>query len=307
MTIVMVILPVFGIYALGYGGYHWLKPDIPNLARVAVYLMLPLLCFETFYRHELSFGDVSLILYTVVLTYILIGLIYGISRLLGYDQRHNCSLILSSVFMNSGNYGIPIILLAFGEAGRPTIIFLTVLHGVLQGTIGIYYAAKGGSEKKIGIKEPLLAVLKMPVIHAILAGMLLQKLNVHIPDNLMVCIAMVGNASIPTVMLVLGMQLATISIVQLDWLRVSLSVILKLFISPLIAYFLCFLMPISPLVKQIFIITAGMPTAAGTTMLAIQFNADPKFVSGVTFVSTLLSIPTIAVLLYLVEIGAIFG
>lgn len=302
MNIIMVILPVFSVYALGYGGYYWLKPDIPNLARFSVYLLLPLLCFDTFYRHELSFGDMYLIVYTVVLTYLLIGLIYVAARLFSYDTGQTCALVLSSVFMNSGNYGIPIIILAFGEIGRPIIIFLTVFHGVLHATTGIYYAAKGGGSGSVGMKTPLMAIVKMPIIHAIVVGVLFQKLGIVIPENLMFCISMVGNASIPTIMIILGMQLATISIRHMDWGRVGVAVFLKLIASPLIAYLLTLWMPVDPLVKQIFILTAGMPTAANTTMIAIQFNTDPKFVSGVTLVSTLLSILTVSFLLYLVEL-----
>lgn len=303
MTILMVILPVFCIYALGYGGYYLLKPDIPNLARFAVYLLLPLLCFDTFYRHELSFADAYLIGATVALSYLLIGVCYLVARLFSYNVSQICSTILGGIFMNSGNYGIPIILLAFGEAGRPVIIFLTVLHGVLQTVIGVYYAAKGGGAGAVGIKGPLTAVAKMPVIHAIIAGVALQKLGVQIPENLMLCISMVGNASIPTAMIILGMQLATISPAHIDISRVAVTSIIKLVVSPVIAYGLIVWIPVEPLVKQIFILTAGMPTAANATMLAVQFNADPKFVSGVTFITTLLSIPTVALMLYLVEIG----
>ncbi|MEN3930475.1 AEC family transporter [Microvirga sp. W0021] len=305
MQILMVILPVFSVYALGYFGYHYLKPDIAGLARLSVYLMLPFLCFDMFYRHELSFSDIYLIIYTVILTYILIAIIYVLARLLKYNTKDGSALILSSVFMNSGNYGIPVVLLAFGEEGRPIVIFLTVFHGVLQATIGIYYAAKGGGAGSVGIKAPLLAVVRMPVIHAIVLGFLFQKLGIHISENFMVCIEMVGNASIPTAMIVLGMQLATISLKHVDLLKTAIAVTLKLLISPVLAYLLVFFMPVDPLIKKVFVLTAGMPTAANTTILALQFDTDAKFVSAVTFITTLLSLVTVSALLYFMKTGLI--
>jgi Predicted permeases len=303
MDILMVILPVFFVFGLGYASYFFFKPDIAGLAQFSVYLLLPFLSFDTFYRHELSFADGYLILYSTILALLLVVVVYIAARLFSYGTEQTCATILSSVFMNSGNYGIPIILLAFGEAGRVTIIFLSVFHGVLQGTIGIYYAVKGGGGGTVGIKVPLMAVLKMPVIHAIIAGTLFQKLGIHIPENLMLCISMLGNASIPMIMLILGMQLATISLAHISFGKMNVAILIKLVISPLIAWVLTLWMPADTVVKQIFILTAGMPTAAGTTLLAIQFKTDPKFVSGVTFASTLLSIPSIALMLYMVQRG----
>jgi predicted permease len=101
-------------------------------------------------------------------------------------------------------------------------------------------------------------------------------------------------------MIVLGMQLAKISIRNLAKAKVSWSLAIKLVISPFIAYILTLLLPVDEMVKQIMIIMAAMPTAANTTMYALQFNTEPEFVSSATLISTSLSLATLPIIFLIV-------
>ena len=82
--------------------------------------------------------------------------------------------------------------------------------------------------------------------------------------------------------------------------KLSLSLMLKLAISPVIAFCISLFLPVDDLVKQIMIIMAAMPTAANTTMYALQYNTDPEFVSSATFISTVLSLVTLPVVFIIV-------
>ncbi|GAA3329162.1 hypothetical protein GCM10020331_076090 [Ectobacillus funiculus] len=73
---------------------------------------------------------------------------------------------------------------------------------------------------------------------------------------------------------------------------------IKLAISPVIAYGLTMLFPMDDMVKQIMVIIAAMPTAANTTMYAIQFDTEPEFVSSATLVSTSLSLATLPIIFF---------
>lgn len=54
------------------------------------------------------------------------------------------------------------------------------------------------------------------------------------------------------------------------------------------------------LIGTVLIIISAMPTAATTTMYAIEFDTEPELVSTITFISTVVSIVTITVLLNIV-------
>ncbi len=301
MQFLSVLLPVFGIFLLGFVGQKKFAFDLPNLSRLTLYLMSPFLCFEAFYKHALSMNYVYLALYTVVLCFAAIALVYAIAKWRGYATQEICALILSSAFMNSGNYGVPVVLLAFGAAGLDVAVVLMVMQSLIMNTVGIYYAAKG-SPYSTGAHHALRAVLRMPIAYAALGGIACQALGLRIPDNIMTCVSLVGSATIPTVMILLGMQLAMIRLQKIEVGKVALAIVLKLLVSPLIALGLTLLLPVDPLTKQIMILIAGMPTAANTTLLAVQFNTRPDLVSAVTFLGTLLSLITLSVILWAIHL-----
>jgi len=94
------------------------------------------------------------------------------------------------------------------------------------------------------------------------------------------------------------MTLANISIKKLQMEKISLSIAIKLGLSPFIAFLITLALPIDNLLKSIMILMAAMPTAANTTIYALQYGTEPEFVSSATLVSTLLSLVTLPFFLY---------
>jgi predicted permease len=112
-------------------------------------------------------------------------------------------------------------------------------------------------------------------------------------------IELIGSASIPTITLLLGMQLAQIKAQQFEFKYVSSITLIRMVVSPLVMAVLVSLMPVSPMIRNVFILLAAMPIAANTTLLALQFNTRPNLVSYITLVTTLVSLLTVPITLYL--------
>lgn len=231
---------------------------------------------------------------------VLVLFVYFLSFFHKYPNQDRCAMILSSAFMNNGNYGTPVVLLVFGTAGLDTAVVLMVLQQLIMSTIGMYYAAKGGSEEG-GFKMVMTRVIRMPVAYGALLGAILQLMHISIPKELMTGIELVGNEAIPTIMIILGMQLALISFKHIEYRKISYSLLLKLMVSPVIALGFTLILPVDDMTKQIMILVAAMPTAANTTLMAVQFNTRPEVVSSATFISTMLSIVTLPVLLWMLH------
>ena len=142
----------------------------------------------------------------------------------------------------------------------------------------------------------------MPVIHGAVAGIGLQFLSVQIPDAFMKAISLVADASIPTVMLVLGMQLAVIANKRVAYRYVTAVTFIRMVVSPILATVIVSFMPISSLLKSVLIIQAAMPAAANTTMFAIQFGTEPDLVSFTTLITTILSLITIPIVLFCIGV-----
>ncbi|WP_409301864.1 AEC family transporter [Peribacillus sp. SCS-155] len=294
-----VLLPIFGIFLLGYIGQKKLQFDTKTISAMALYLMSPVLVFRTFYTAKFDSDYLYMLIYCLGLCLALVALVYMISYMKKYSTAETCGMILASSFMNNGNYGTPVVFLLFGAVGLDYAIILMVIQQLVMCTVGVYYAAKG-SPTANGVKSALNAVKKMPIIYGAIAGYLFQYFHIRLSASVLSAVDLVANAAIPTVMLTLGMQLAKISIRNIERVKVSISLVLKLAISPVIAYILTFLMPIDDMVKQIMIVMAAMPTAANTTMYALQYDTEPDFVSGATFISTTLSLATLPIIFMIV-------
>lgn len=300
LQFILILLPVFGIFLIGFIGQKTLKFDIPNLSKLTLYLMSPFLAFSVFYSHPISVEYFYLAVYIFALCFILILVIFIICKIMGYSLQDYCALILASAFMNNGNYGTPVILLVFGNKGLMIAVILMVLQQLAMSTVGVYYAAKG-SEEGGGMRLVWRRVIRMPVAYGALLGFLFQLVHIPLKGPILTCINLVGNAAIPTIMIVLGMQLAVISFREIELLKVGYSLFIRLLLSPFIAFLLTFLLPVDTMTKQIMIVLAAMPTAANTTLLAVQFRTKPDLVSSATFISTSLSIVTLPIVLWAVQ------
>ncbi|KXG44364.1 AEC family transporter [Tepidibacillus decaturensis] len=292
---VEVVLPVLLIFLAGYGLQKWEKLNIKSISTFALYILIPGLVFRTFYNTELNVQYMNIVLFSFVLMFLLILVAKVYSKMRKTSRSIESGLILSTAFMNSGNYGAPIILFAYGEAGFHYSITLLVLHAIMMNFFGVYYAARG----KAGIKTAVKSVLEMPTTYVVVIAIAFQLLNVPVSKNILSAVDLVADATIPVVMLILGMQLAEIKLRGFHWERITFAIVSRLFLSPILAYLIIQFMAIDPLLEKVLIVTSAMPSAVNTVMYALQFDAEPEFVSSITFITTLLSIFTITPLLFI--------
>jgi predicted permease len=290
---IQVVLPILVVFLIGFSVQKWKKVDVKPVSTVAIYVMTPCLVFRTFYSSDLDIQFFYMIIFSVLLLFALILITKCYAKIKKHDETTESGLILSTAFMNAGNYGAPIILFAYGEQAFAYSVMFLVLQSIIMNIFGVYYAARG----KTGIAVPLKAVIQMPATYAVVIGILLKVFHISMPSNFIVTIDIIAEAAIPTVMIILGMQLAKIKWGHFDWGKVTYATIVRLFISPAIAVALTYFLPIDPLIEKVLIVSAAMPSAATIVMYAVQFDAQPRLVSSVTLVTTLFSIFSITILL----------
>lgn len=288
-----VVLPVILVFLIGYVVQVWKRMDIKAISTVAIYVMTPCLVFRTFYTAELDLQYLYMVIFSIMLLFFIIVINRIYSKLKGYSQSTESGLILSTAFMNSGNYGAPIILFAYGEVGFAYSVSFLVLQAIIMNFFGVYYAARGKADIRVAVRS----VFEMPATYAVLIALLLKGIDLEIPNNLFQTIDIIADATIPTVMIILGMQLANIKWTKFEWGHISYGVMVRLIISPLIAYAITLMFPFDPLLAKVLIVSAAMPSAATIVMYAVQFDAQPRLVSAITLVTTIVSIFTITILL----------
>ncbi|WP_338453099.1 AEC family transporter [Niallia oryzisoli] len=300
MDLLLIVLPAFLIFGTGFIGQKLLKLNVKSISTMSLYLMLPFLTFDTFYTNELNIEYFYMFLFSLLLVLIIIGITNLFGKWMKSDKSELSALQLGTIFPNSGNYGAPVALFAFGTAGFDYAVIIMVIHALLINTIGIFIASYG-SGRSTTIKDAFKSVVKMPVIYGVILGIIFQLAHIELPPTILDGINLVGSASIPTVMLILGMQLAEIKSAKFDLKYVNSVTIIRMILSPIIAVILVSFMPVNDLIHKVFILLAAMPIAANTTMLAVQFNVKPDLLSFTTLVTTLISLLTIPITIFFIR------
>ncbi|WP_338035522.1 AEC family transporter [Halalkalibacter alkaliphilus] len=292
----LIILSVFSVFALGFVIGKRVQLDIRSLSFVAINVFFPILVFLAFYETPLTRNHLNIFI-AIGSLYILLYLsIVIISRLTGSSRKRKHAMVLSGLFMNGGNYGVPVVLFALGQDGYVYALMIMVMMDLVMNTFGVYIAASGGDDH-VSFKSSLIKTIKMPVLLASFLGIFFQVAGVPLPYLLIDTMTLLSQAAIPLIMIVLGIQLSTIKAKKMEWTPVGLVAGLRLLISPLFMIGIISLMGLlGTMLGTVLLIISAMPSAANTTMFSLQFNVDPDFVSLLTLLTTTLSLITLPLL-----------
>ncbi|MGO1057733.1 AEC family transporter [Planococcus sp. FY231025] len=293
--ILNVVLPVFLLLGVGFVVGKYMLIDSKSVSDLSIYVFSPALFFYSVSTSEMDMADLGrIVLFSFGLFLLFAVFVFAAGKLFAWDKVYQNTLMLASGFPNAGNYGLPIILFAFGEEGVAIGIIYLVMQSLLMNSAGVFYASNHHEMPK---KDILFQVLRMPGFIAILLALVLKVLEVPLPSAVENATGLLGQASIPTMLTLLGITLASIrlqNVLRFIWT----ATLLKLTVFPLLAFGLLLLLyPADALEAKVLLVAAATPTAATTTLLAIKFGMNPDMVSSAMFVNTFASIVTIPVLL----------
>lgn len=291
------ISPVFFVIALGYIVGKKTVIDIKTISFLAIYILSPALFFTSLVNTTITGSEFfQIFIFIVIMTACITALVNLWAWKSKFDSETKQGLLLSTVFPNAGNYGLPIILIAFGTQGFERAIIFAVLQNLLQNTLGIFFASKGHSDTR----QSFINVLKMPGFWALILGLGLRAIKLMPPNVIITPISLMGQAAIPVTLITLGIQLSKVQLGAQPRIIAGTASI-RLIAAPIIGFLFIYLFfDYTSLTSLVILIQAACPVAATTTMFAIQFNARPDIVSNSALISTILSIFTISLLLYLV-------
>lgn len=293
ITIVVPILLVAGV-AFGLGKAQLITEQRP-LARLSIYFFSPALAFQSLSRSNINPSDFVSILAFAFLMAVIVGILgFGIARLFKFDRMLTSAFLLSILFVNAGNYGVPFNQFAFGTEGVARAAVYFTANSVLSNTLAVYIASAGHSD----MRESLSAVAKMPLAYAALLGLIFNALHWSLPDPLTRALELAAAAALPVMLVNLGLELARAKLRDYEW-RVFLATGIKLLLTPVIALALAAVLGLQGLTRSVSVIEASMPTAVMASLIATEFQARSDFVTSAVFLSTLGSTITLTLLLLL--------
>jgi malate permease and related proteins len=291
---VTVLLPLILIAGLAYvlGWRTHLDPG--PLARVTFYLFNPSLVFVTLANTTTSqqlMGRLALLKFLICVVLVLVSLF--IARRLKCSAPATSALALSASFANSGNIGLSISEYAFGEAGLALAVICYVTDNVMMNSLGVYLGARG----RASVRQSVLQVFLNPALYAVPLGLAAKRFGWVLPAPLGRPLEMLGRAAVPTMLVVLGLQLAALPIDRKHWRLIGLATFLRLGLAPLLALVLASLLGLSGLARQVGVLEVAVPTAVTASIIASRYDSEPHQVAGSVLVSSLVSLVTVTALL----------
>lgn len=321
MTAILPVAVVAGVGAM-IGGLT--ETDAGLLNTITLYVLMPSLIFHSLVTTSIPVGTAVKVgagvgLYTLVM----VSLVVVVTRVRGHGRAAVSALVLGSTFTNAANYAIPVAAFAFGPVGRSAAVLFVIAQNVMMYTVGVYVASRSRAASRAAASE----IFRLPLMYAVVVAVLAKWVDFVPTGTALETIRFTGEASIPVMLLILDIELAGARRSAVSAVRTP--TMLKLLVAPVVGVGIALSLSFdTPVVGRTFVLGCAAPTAIMPLVLAIKYSSTdaagstdadtgggtvsvtdtraisvplPQYVGAAVFLSTLGSIPTLTVLLWVLQ------
>jgi predicted permease len=287
------ILPIILLGSAGFALGKILQVDPRSLGRVIFYVFSPVLIFDLLIKNQLKLSEAAGVIgFTILIVLTMGSITYVFGKLLKVERAALISILITTMFANTGNYGLPLVSFAFGDDALPYAAIYFVTTTLLFYSLGVLLASLG----HMNFKEAALGLFKVPTLYAVLLALVINALHAKLPLAINRTVDLAAGGTIPLMLVLLGLQMTKVEFSN-NLRALQLSVSLRLLAAPLLALLITALFGIQGGARQGAMTQASMPSMVSATVLAAEYNLDSKLIAAVVLVSTLLSPLTLTPLL----------
>jgi malate permease and related proteins len=270
-------------------GYFWTRSgrsiEANGLTQIVTEIGTPCLVFSTFAKMSVpagAFAVTAAASLTILISFLIIASV--VLKLCGLSLR---TYLPSMCFPNTGNLGVPLALYAFGSEGLAYAIVFLCFTSVMNFTIGQAIAAGTMSWR---------AIVKMPIIYAVVLGILVSEASIPVPQFLGNTVGLLGSLTVPLMLLMLGVSLGSLRVSAFP--RAFMLSLLRVGMGAGLGFAVTALFGLTGPARAAVIMQSSMPAAVFNYLFALRYQNQPEEVAGIVVVSTLVTIATAPTLLY---------
>lgn len=302
-TLLGKIIPLYFSILLGLFSTAFLNCNKDSIAKILLFILAPIIVFNATISVKLDASVIFLPIFFFILSTVIAFTSLAYFKKVYADNTANL-LAFSTATGNTGNIGIPLAIL-FLDAHVVDVFIFTILASLLyQNSIGYYITAKGNFTAKESLKK----VLKLPVLHAFILGIILNLLGFKMPEMFLDYTNYLKGAYAVLGMMLLGMGMENIKTNNsFDKKFIAYTLFIKFLIWPLLIILFIFIdfNFIHFLNKDFYFlmfIFSIVPLAGNTVTVATLLDVKPEKMSLAVFVSTIVSLFYIPLMIYLYQI-----
>lgn len=273
-----------------------------SLSKVVLNVTLPAQIITSFAMEgaELTNGEVGAafgLSCLVYLFYAVLAIIFV--RLMRLPRQDWGTYKYMIIFGNIGFMGFPVITAIFGAKALVYAVIMNIVFNLLVFSYGIKLITDGCENAGSFSWRKL---INMPLISSALT-LVLFFLHIKLPAVINTALFTMGDATTPMAMLILGCTIAEMPLRELfdEW-RVYAFTALKLLAMPVLVFLLLHLLPgfdANSLLGKVLVVLSSVPVATNATMLSIEYGGNNKLVAQGIFFSTVFSVLTIPLLVFI--------
>lgn len=280
--------------------------DIRKSINTTVFnLFLPALCIKVMVNAKLSFEAITVPINAFLTLSFMIFFNFlffkFVSKKFKLNNQEIGALILTATFGNTTYLGLPVITGLYGENTAKYVLYYDLFATTpFLWTLGAKFSAYFGGERSPNICEAGKKLISLPPLWGIVIGILINILKIPLPMFILKALELLGIVVVPLMIFSIGLSLSFVK--PGHAFSIIPVCILKLFISPFIAYNLSKLMGFSDLTIKIVTLEAGMPSMVLSLLIASVFKLDVTLTAFAIVVTTLMSFISLPMILNIIGV-----
>ncbi len=292
-SIIFSVLSIYVFIVIGYFAKMSFKEKIDDktITIINVYFLQVFLTFWGLLIHPV---DITLlyapgIYLVIVLIALLISALFA-AKLFSEKKEYSIAMV-AAIIGNTGNLGIPLNIAIFGEASIPYTTVVNLVNVFIVYTIGVYFYSRGSFDVRTSFKN----IVKLPILWAAILAITLSVYGYKPDEAIMKMLMMGAYASMTMQLFLFGIYLYGTKIKEINKTLISWVLSFKFLLLPLIAFVFLLNIELDPMIKGIIFIELLMPLAVANVNLASLYDCEPKIVTALVFISSLLFLGVIFV------------
>lgn len=277
LRIVAILFPLFAITSVGFIVGRRLRPDLSQANKLNMDVFVPALIFGALANKSFQIMEYLPLLGATVVAVFGSGLLgWGVARALGVAPR---TFVPPMMFNNCGNLGLPLAVLAFGDAALAPAVVMFMVSNLAHFTFGAWL---------LDHNIKLSGVWRIPTVIATLGGLAVSLAGVELWQPAMLAIKMLGDISIPLMLFALGVR---ISESRIGAIRLGvIGAVARPAIGLALSFVLVWLIPLPERERALLIVFGALPPAVLNYMFAERYNQEPEKVASMVLLGNVLAV-----------------
>ncbi|OCS91266.1 AEC family transporter [Caryophanon latum] len=297
MIFFQIVAPILVLMAVGVFLQRKFTFNLKTMSQLITYCFMPAAVFVSIYETSVNkevLGQITIFIVLFIGSQMLLSSL--LAKVMGLNRLEGAVFKNSVVLINSGNYGIPVAQMIFvtQPIGVAIQVILVIFQNMTTYTYGLYNLISSTKSGMAIVRD----FLKMPIVHALILGAMLNMLNVPIPQMIRIPLDYIAGGFVAVALLILGMQLSQIQVRTMFNRLIIVSCFTRLVLGPAVALGIIYMLGLDGVVAQSLLIASAFPTSRNSSSLALEYDIESDTAAQTVLFSTVVSCITVTFVIY---------